>query len=183
VAAEQKDRLRRVDVRGAGVVGQISVTESVERNGTGAAETVATPGEARPAPPRRWAQASFAALTARSANKLSRIVRRMAVPREGEYNIRFIRNKTNTVIYAIFLGWPVRPAPIGSMGLASQTNPGKIVNATVLGLDEKIKWTQDADVLKLELPRHSWQANDYGAEVRIALSRDSTNSPVKCFSK
>src|SRR5208283_552127 len=88
----------------------------------------------------------------------------------GDKDIRFTRNKANTVIYAIFLGWPMRPAQIASMGSASQTNPGKIMNVTVLGSDEKIKWSQDADALKLELPRQSWQANDYGAAVKIALS-------------
>ena len=41
-------RLGRVGVRGAGVVGQVGVAESVRRDGPGAAETVATPGEARP---------------------------------------------------------------------------------------------------------------------------------------
>jgi hypothetical protein len=70
----------------------------------------------------------------------------------------------------MFLGWPVGQARIAALGLASQTNPGKIANATVLGSDQKIKWTQDADALMVELPRQSWQANDYGAAVRIALS-------------
>jgi alpha-L-fucosidase len=88
----------------------------------------------------------------------------------GEKDIRFTRNKANNVIYAIFLGWPIGPAQIASLGLASKTSPGKIQNVNVLGTETRIKWTQDADALKLELPRQSWQANDYGAAVRIALS-------------
>ena len=88
----------------------------------------------------------------------------------GEKDIRFTRNKANNVIYAIFLGWPSGSAQIASLGLGSKTSPGKILNVTVLGSDAKIKWTQDADALKFELPRQSWQANDYGAAVRIALS-------------
>jgi hypothetical protein len=43
-----KIRPGRVGVRVAGVVGQVCVAESVGRHGPGAAETVATPGEARP---------------------------------------------------------------------------------------------------------------------------------------
>ena len=46
----EKNRLGRVGVRGAGVVGQVCVAESVGRDGPGAAETVATPGEAKPGP-------------------------------------------------------------------------------------------------------------------------------------
>ena len=88
----------------------------------------------------------------------------------SEKDIRFTRNKANNVIYAIFLGWPFGPAQIASLGLASKTSPGKIQNVTVLGTEAKIKWTQEADALKLELPRQSWQANDYGAAVKIALS-------------
>jgi alpha-L-fucosidase len=88
----------------------------------------------------------------------------------GEKDIRFTRNKANNVIYAIFLGWPSGPAQVASMGLASKTSPGKIQNVTVLGSGAKIKWTQDADALKLDMPRQSWQANDYGAVIRIALS-------------
>ncbi len=88
----------------------------------------------------------------------------------SDKDIRFTRNKANSVIYAIFLGWPARQSQIASMGTASQTNPGKIVNVSVLGSDEKIKWTQDADALKFELPRQSWQVNDYGVAVKIAMS-------------
>jgi hypothetical protein len=44
------DRLRRIVVRGARVVGLVCVAESVGRNGTASTETAATPREARPAP-------------------------------------------------------------------------------------------------------------------------------------
>jgi alpha-L-fucosidase len=87
----------------------------------------------------------------------------------SDKDVRFTRNKSNTIIYAIFLGWPAGPAQIASMGVASLTNPGKIVNVSVLGSDEKIKWTQDADALRFALPRQSWHTNDYGAALRIAL--------------
>jgi alpha-L-fucosidase len=88
----------------------------------------------------------------------------------GSRDIRFTRNKANTSIYAIFMGWPFGGAQIAALGLGSKTNPGKIQNVTVLGSDASIRWAQDSDALKLELPRQSWQANDYGAAVKIALS-------------
>ncbi len=89
----------------------------------------------------------------------------------GPKDIRFTRNKANTAIYAIFMGWPEGEVQIASLGAGSKTDPGKILNVTVLGSDAKIKWTQGAaDGLRLEMPRQSWPANDYGAALKIALS-------------
>jgi alpha-L-fucosidase len=88
----------------------------------------------------------------------------------GSKDIRFTRNKANTVVYAIFLGWPEGQAQIASLGLSSKTSPGKILNVSVLGSEAKIKWTQGTDSLQLELPRQSWAANDYGVALKIALS-------------
>ena len=88
----------------------------------------------------------------------------------GSKDIRFTRNKANTVIYAIFMGWPDWHAQIASLGLSSKTNPGKIQNVSVLGSEAKIKWRQGDDALHVELPRQAWEVNDYGAALRIALS-------------
>jgi len=88
----------------------------------------------------------------------------------GEKDIRFTSNKAGSVIYAHVLGWPAEPVQIASLGLSSKTSPGKIRNVTVLGVGDTIKWNQDADGLKLELPRQSAPVNEYGAAVRIALS-------------
>jgi alpha-L-fucosidase len=85
-------------------------------------------------------------------------------------DIRFTRNKANNVIYAIFLGWPTGDATIAALGTASQTNPGKVLNVTLVGSDAKVKWTQGAEALHIELPRQSWAANDYGAAIKIAMS-------------
>jgi alpha-L-fucosidase len=74
------------------------------------------------------------------------------------------------VIYAIFLGWPTGDATIAALGTASQTNPGKVLNVTLVGSDAKVKWTQGAEALHIELPRQSWAANDYGAAIKIAMS-------------
>jgi alpha-L-fucosidase len=88
----------------------------------------------------------------------------------GNKDIRFTRNKANNVIYAIFMGWPFGHAQIASLGLSSKTNPGKVRNVTLLGSDEPIKWTQDADALHFELSYGSPGANSYGTAVKIALS-------------
>ena len=88
----------------------------------------------------------------------------------GSKDIRFTRNKANTVIYAIFMGWPEEHAKIASLGLSSKINPGKVQNVTLLGTDMPIKWTQDADALHLQLPYGLPAANSYGAALKIALS-------------
>jgi alpha-L-fucosidase len=88
----------------------------------------------------------------------------------GDKDIRFTRNKVNNVIYAITLGWPASEVQIASLGLSSKANPGKVQNVTVLGSDAKVKWRQDAHALRVVMPQQSWQASDYGAAVKIALS-------------
>ena len=68
-------------------------------------------------------------------------------------DIRFTRNKANTVIYAIALGWPVGEFVIQSLGTSNATQPGKIEHVQLLGTDEKLKWRQTSDGLRVELPR------------------------------
>jgi len=87
----------------------------------------------------------------------------------GEKDIRFTRNRANTVIYAIFLGWPEGEVAIASLGSAKKTNPGKIMNVTVLGSGAAIKWRQDADAFRLELPQQLEVANAYGTAIKVAL--------------
>ena len=88
----------------------------------------------------------------------------------GSNDIRFTRNKANNVIYAIFLGWPERRAKIESLGSSSKTDPGKIVNVTVVGSDAQVKWTQEADALHFDMPHGLPVANSYGAALKVALS-------------
>jgi alpha-L-fucosidase len=88
----------------------------------------------------------------------------------GSKDFRFTRNKANTVIYAICLGWPYGDTQIASLGLSSKTNPGKVQNVTLLGFEANIKWTQGPDGLHVQLPRQTRAANDFGAAIRIALS-------------
>jgi len=93
-----------------------------------------------------------------------------SISKLGPKDIRFTRNKANTAIYAIFMGWPEGQIQIASLGTASKTDPGKIRHVSVLGSDAKIKWKQTSEALRVELPRQSYSANDYGAAVKIALA-------------
>ena len=88
----------------------------------------------------------------------------------GSQDIRFTRNKANTVIYAIFLGWPEGETEIASLGTASQTQPGKIANVTLVGTDRKLKWQQTAKSLRVEMPTQPGPAYGYGAALKISLA-------------
>ena len=88
----------------------------------------------------------------------------------GAKDIRFTRNKANTVIYAIFLGWPEGEALIPSLGTASQTQPGKIEHVALLGTEARVKWKQTAEGLRVTLPAQPGPASDYGAALRVSLA-------------
>ena len=88
----------------------------------------------------------------------------------GAKDIRFTRNKANTVIYAIALGWPAGAFVIESLGLSAATQPGKIVNVQLLGSGEKLTWEQTAAGLRVELPWQESPAMDYAVALKLALA-------------
>jgi alpha-L-fucosidase len=88
----------------------------------------------------------------------------------GGKDIRFTRNKANTVIYAIALGWPSEPILIQSLGSSSTTNPGKIARVQLLGSDAKIDWTHERQFLRIELPKNYRPAVDYAAALKVILT-------------
>lgn len=85
-------------------------------------------------------------------------------------DIRFTRNKQNTVIYAMALGWPATPMLISALGTSASTNPGKIENVSLLGTDARLKWHQRADGLHVELPASYQPAANYAAALKISLT-------------
>ncbi len=85
-------------------------------------------------------------------------------------DIRFTRNKANTAIYAIALGWPVGEFAIQSLGTASAAQPGKIAHVQLLGADEKLKWKQTAEGLRVELPKQYRPAADFAAALKVSLA-------------
>ena len=87
----------------------------------------------------------------------------------GSKDIRFTRNKANNVVYATAGMAGTEGADYFPFGLSSKANPGKVQNVTVVGLDAKVTWTQEADALHVQLPFGLPIANSYGAAVKIAL--------------
>jgi alpha-L-fucosidase len=93
-----------------------------------------------------------------------------SVSKLGPKDIRFTRNKANTVIYAIALGWPTDEFVVQSLGVASATRPGKIEHVQLVGTEEKVAWKQTADGLRVTLPTNYRPKVDYGAALKISLA-------------
>lgn len=93
-----------------------------------------------------------------------------SVAKLGEKDIRFTRDKANTLVYAIVLGWPKGEFQVTSLGTSAATNPGRIANVQLLGTDEKPKWTQTAAGLMVTLPVKYIPAADYAAALKIQFS-------------
>jgi alpha-L-fucosidase len=93
-----------------------------------------------------------------------------SISKLGAKDIRFTRNKANTVIYAIVLGWPTEPLVVQSLGTSAGTNPGKIANVQLLGTNEMISWKQSADGLNVELPKRYQPKTGFAAVMKVSLT-------------
>ena len=93
-----------------------------------------------------------------------------SISKLGEKDIRFTRNKANTRIYALLLGWPTESFTVQSLGLSAATKPGKIANVELLGTDQKVSWNQQTDALRVELPKLYKPTVDYAAVLKVTLS-------------
>jgi alpha-L-fucosidase len=71
------------------------------------------------------------------------------------------------VIYALVLGWPAGEFVVQSLSTAQA---GKIKDVRLLGTDERLKWTQRADGLHVELPPHYHPTADYAAALKLLLT-------------
>ncbi len=93
-----------------------------------------------------------------------------SVSKLGEKDVRFTRNKANTVVYALVLGWPTEPTLIQSLGLSAATKPGKVARVEVLGTGARVNWKQTSEALRIELPRGYKSAADYAAALKVTLA-------------
>jgi alpha-L-fucosidase len=88
----------------------------------------------------------------------------------GVQDIRFTRNKANTVVYALVLGWPSEAFVVQSLGTASATRPGKVEHVQLLGTEEKLRWRQTDAGLRVELPKQYHPAADFAAALKVSLA-------------
>jgi alpha-L-fucosidase len=90
-----------------------------------------------------------------------------SVNKLSEKDIRFTRNKGDSVIYAIVLGWPTEPIVVQSLGLSAGTSPGKITRVELLGTNATLDWNQQADALRVQLPKNYRPKVDYAAALKV----------------
>jgi alpha-L-fucosidase len=92
-----------------------------------------------------------------------------SVQRLSAADIRFTRNKTGTVVYALALGWPAEALVIRSLGTDAPTRPGQIRHVEWLGEAPAPKWRQSGAGLSVTLPprRHP---DTYALALRVHLS-------------
>jgi alpha-L-fucosidase len=75
-----------------------------------------------------------------------------SVGRLGSDDIRFTRNKANTVVYALVLGWPRDEVVIRALGASSPHLPGSVAKVEWLGCMNKIRFEQTPVALRVQLP-------------------------------
>jgi alpha-L-fucosidase len=83
-------------------------------------------------------------------------------------DIRYTRNKTGNVVYAIVLGWPGQAVVLNSFGAAANS-ARKVAHVELLGSPEKIRLKQTAQGLRVEQPRQK-PASDYAVVFKLNLA-------------
>lgn len=91
-----------------------------------------------------------------------------SVSKLGPQDIRFTRNKANTVVYAIILGWPGKEAVIHALGTSSPQSPAKIANVELLGYQSKVRFQQSSSTLRVELPAQ--KPSDYAIALKVSFA-------------
>jgi len=108
---------------------------------------------------------------------------------ETEYGAEDIRFTTKANIpYAICLGWPEQRLKIGSLGTSAQPHL-EVLNISLLGSDEKLKWERQQEYIAIEVPEqkcgryaHSFKIELDGLAIG-ALTVEPVNSIVKAEAK
>lgn len=99
------------------------------------------------------------------------------VVREGNFRERTepftskdIRFTTKgTTLYAICLDWPGNQATLAIKSLSTNQHPRNISNVTLLGHHGPLKWQQDSQALKIQMPSH--KPCDYAFAFKIQFDK------------
>lgn len=93
-----------------------------------------------------------------------------SIKKLGAKDIRFTRNKANTVVYALVLGVPQEAIVVQTLGTSAATQPGIVARVEVLGTGEAVNWKQNADGLRVELPKQYQPKVDYTVTLKVTLA-------------
>jgi alpha-L-fucosidase len=88
----------------------------------------------------------------------------------GEKDVRFTRSKAGDTVYAIVLGWPAGEIVIQSLGVNASTSPRKIAKVELLGTGARLRWKQNPEALRVDLPKEYRPAVDYAAALRVSFA-------------
>jgi alpha-L-fucosidase len=75
-----------------------------------------------------------------------------SVSQFGALDIRFTRNKSGTIVYAMVLGWPEKEVVIRALGTASPQSPARVAKVEWLGCEDKVQFRQTATGLHVQPP-------------------------------
>ena len=73
-----------------------------------------------------------------------------------------------STLYAFMMGWPEKEASIRALALGGPNSVPKVRNLELLGHKGKVKWTQDAAALKVELPQE--KPCDHAVTFKVAFA-------------
>jgi alpha-L-fucosidase len=73
-----------------------------------------------------------------------------------------------STLYAFVMGWPEKAALVKALALNGPQNPGKIQHVALLGYDGQVKWTQDANGLRVEMP--AGKISEIGVTLKVELA-------------
>ena len=93
-----------------------------------------------------------------------------SVSKLGAQDVRFTRNKSNNVVYAIVLGLPAQQITIEALGLSSPNSPGKIARLEVLGSTHAPQWKQAGNGLTVKVPNGISGIPEYGVALKASLA-------------
>jgi len=93
-----------------------------------------------------------------------------SVSRLGSKDVRFTRNKANSVVYALVMGLPTDPVLLQALGTTAATQPGRVEKVEILGTGERVSWKQHAEGLRVEVPKHYQPKVDYAIAIKIILA-------------
>jgi len=85
---------------------------------------------------------------------------------DGGGGIRFTRNKENTVLYVINLGWSNDQLVIRALG-SSRIDLKDLESVTLLGSPEKLAYTQAADGLSIKTPKRPLESPAYAFKLKF----------------
>lgn len=80
-------------------------------------------------------------------------------------DIRFTTKRDS--LYAFVMGWPGEKTRIQALGTANPQRPGKIVDVSLLGHQNRLRWVQEANALEVQLPAD--RPTDYAIALRVTF--------------